>query len=222
MQLDMQKLTPLLQTVLNDVGAAANAVLVQTGSKLGLYEELGVNTPMTPAELARKTGTRERYVREWLCAQAASGFITFDAETETFSLTPEQAAVFADRESPVYQIGGFISLAAVYADEPRLADVFRSGKGLGWDQQCNCIYCGTEWSFRPRYKGELMANWLPALDGVTAKLERGAKVADIGCGHGASTMLMAEAFPKSQFVGFDFHRESIAHASEHANGKRNV
>ena len=161
-------------------------------------------------------------MREWLCAQAASGFVTFDPTSEKFSLTPEQAAVFAMSESPVYQIGGFTSLAAVYADEPRLAEAFRSGTGLGWDQHCNCVYCGTEWAFRPRYKAEVIANWLPALEGVTAKLKRGARVADVGCGHGASTMIMAEAFPKAEFVGFDFHDKSIAHARSQVNGTRNV
>jgi ubiquinone/menaquinone biosynthesis C-methylase UbiE len=161
-------------------------------------------------------------VREWLASQAASGFVTYDAAAGRFTLSPEQAAVFADEDSPVNMTGGFYSLAAVYADEPDLTEAFKSGKGVGWGNRCNCLFCGVERFFRPGYKGNLLAAWLPALDGVVAKLERGAKVADVGCGHGASTLIMAKAFPRSQFVGIDFHDASIAHAREHAQGLANV
>ena len=141
---------------------------------------------------------------------------TYDAKAGKFSLSPEQAAVFADEDSPVFMTGGFYSLAAIFADEPKLTEAFKTGKGVGWGDHCNCLFCGVERFFRPGYKGHLVAEWLPALDGVVAKLERGAKVADVGCGHGVSTMLMAEAFPNSEFVGIDFHDASIAHAREHA------
>lgn len=222
MNVDMQKLEPLLDKMVSELGAATNAALVIIGDKLGLYRALGEGRPLTPAALAEKTGTYERYVREWLAAQAASGFVDYDPATGAFSLSPEQRAVFADQESPVNMTGGFMSLAAVYADEPKLAEAFKTGKGIGWGEHCNCLFCGTERFFRPGYKAHLVSEWLPALDGVAEKLTRGARVADVGCGHGASTFIMAEAFPKSEFVGIDFHPASIAHAREHANGYRNV
>jgi ubiquinone/menaquinone biosynthesis C-methylase UbiE len=221
MNLDTTKLDSLLGTMVNEMGAAANAVLVLIGDKLGLYRALG-NGALTPAELAAKTGTHERYLREWLSSQAASGFVTYDAKAGTFALSPEQVAVFADEDSPVNMTGGFYSLAAVYADEPQLVQAFRTGKGVGWGERCNCLFCGVERFFRPGYKANLVAEWLPALDGVVEKLERGAKVADVGCGHGVSTLIMAEAFPNSEFVGIDFHEASIARAREHANGRGNV
>ncbi|MES2601887.1 MAG: class I SAM-dependent methyltransferase [Pseudomonadota bacterium] len=221
MTLDMTKLEPLLGTVVNEIGAASNAALVILGDKLGLFRALSADA-MTSDELARRTGTHERYVREWLSSQAASGFVTYDAGSNRFSLSPEQAAVFADEDSPVLMTGGFISLSAIYADEPKLADAFKSGKGLGWGEHCNCLFCGVERFFRPGYKAHLVAEWLPALEGVVAKLERGATVADVGCGHGVSTVLMAQAFPNSEFVGIDFHDASIAHARRHAGGLKNL
>lgn len=221
MDLDMTKLEPLLGTMVNDIGAAANAALVLTGDKLGLYRALAEG-PLTPAQLAGKTGTHERYVREWLGAQAASGYVSCDAAAGTFWLSPEQEAVFADDDSPVLMTGGFFSLAAVFADEPKLTEAFKSGQGLGWGDRCNCLFCGVERFFRPGYKGHLVSEWLPALDGVVARLERGARVADVGCGHGASTMIMAKAFPNSEFIGYDFHDASIRHARQHANGQFNV
>lgn len=222
MSLDMTKLEPLLGTMVNELGAAANAALVLVGDKLGLYRALAAGRAMTSAELAERTGTRERYVREWLSAQAASGFVTFDAGAGTFTLSPEQAAVFADEESPVNMTGGFHSLAAVFADEPKLTEAFKTGKGVGWGDRCNCLFCGVERFFRPGYKAHLLAEWLPALDGVVDKLSHGAKVADVGCGHGASTFIMAAAFPNSQFVGIDFHAASISHARTHAKDFPNV
>jgi SAM-dependent methyltransferase len=220
--LDMQKLEPLLGKLVNELGAAANASLVLIGDKLGLFRTLAADGPLDAAGLAKRTNTHERYVREWLSSQAASGFVDYDPHTQRFSLSPEQAAVFADEESTVYMTGGFYSLAAVFADEPKLVEAFKSGKGLGWGDHCNCLFCGVERFFRPGYKGHLVSQWLPALEGVVAKLERGARVADVGCGHGASTLLMAEAFPRSEFVGFDFHEPSIAHARQHAAGLSNV
>jgi SAM-dependent methyltransferase len=221
MNLDMQKLEPLLGTMVNELGAAANASLVLVGDKLGLYRALATK-PMTSAELARATDTRERYVREWLAAQAASGFVTYDDGVRKFSLSPEQAAVFADEESPVNMTGGFYSLAAVFADEPKLTEAFRTGSGVGWGDHCNCLFCGTERFFRPGYKGHLVPEWLPSLDGVVEKLEKGARVADVGCGHGASTIIMAEAFPRSTFVGIDFHEPSVTQARARSNGGANV
>jgi SAM-dependent methyltransferase len=221
MQLDMKKLEPLLDTMVNELGAASNAALVLIGDKLGLYRALA-KASVTPDELAQTTGTRERYVREWLSAQAASGFVTYDAASNRFTLTPEQAAVFADEDSPVNMTGGFYSLAAVFADEPKLTEAFKGGAGVGWGDHCNCLFCGTERFFRPGYKAHLVSEWLPALDGVVDKLKKGAKVADIGCGHGVSTSIMAEAFPNSQFVGFDFHTPSIERARSTINGHRNL
>jgi SAM-dependent methyltransferase len=221
MTLDNTKLESLLGTMVNELGAAANAALVLVGDKLGLYRALA-GGGLTSAALAARTGTHERYVREWLCAQAASGFVTYDAEAQTFVLSPEQAAVFADEESPVNMTGGFYSLAAVFADEPKLTQAFQTGRGVGWGEHCNCLFCGVERFFRPGYKAHLVAEWLPALDGVLAKLKRGAKVADVGCGHGASTLIMAKAFPNSTFVGIDFHAASVAHARDKAAGFANV
>lgn len=222
MQPDMAKLEALVGTVISDVGAAANAALVLIGEKVGLFRALAAAGPQTSAELAKRTGTYERYVREWLASQAASGYVTYDAASGKFSLSPEQIMVFADDDSPANMTGGFHSLAAVYNDEPALAQAFQSGKGLGWGDRCNCLFCGVERFFRPGYKAHLVAEWLPALEGVVEKLEHGARVADVGCGHGASTMIMAEAFPRSEFVGIDFHDASIAHARRQINGANNV
>ena len=172
MNLDMNKLEPLLGTVVNELGAASNAALVIVGDKLGLFRTLA-DGPMTSAELAERTGTHERYVREWLSAQAASGFVAYDAGDGTFSMSPEQAAVFADEDSPVYVAGGFHLLSSIYADEPKLAETFKTGRGLGWGDHCNCLFCGVERFFRPGYRAHLVAEWLPSLDGVVDKLSAG-------------------------------------------------
>ena len=222
MAIDQQKLEALLGTMVNELGAAANAALVLLGDKLGLFLALAEAGPLSSADLAQRTQTRERYVREWLSAQAASGFVTYNSADQTFSLSPEQAAVFADDESPVNMTGGFHSLAAVFADEPRLTEAFKSGKGIGWGDHCNCLFCGTERFFKPGYKAHLISEWLPALESVVNRLERGARVADVGCGHGASTLIMAEAFGKSTFRGFDFHGPSIEAARTRGAGFGNV
>ena len=221
MNLDMNKLEPLLGTVVNEIGAASNAALVIIGDKLGLFRALSQGA-VTSAELAKKTGTHERYVREWLSAQAASGFVDYDADANKFSMSAEQSAVFATEDSPVLMVGGFGLLSAIYHDEPKLVEAFKSGKGLHWGEHCNCLFCGVERFFRPGYRAHLIAEWLPALDGVIGKLERGAKVADVGCGHGVSTLLMADAFPNSEFVGIDYHEASIVRARKETNGKKNV
>lgn len=222
MAIDMTKLEPLLGMMVNELGAAANAALAIVGDKLGLYKALAAAGPCTPDELARRSGTAERYVREWLSAQAASGFVTYDPANGLFSMSEEQAAVLADDDSVVNLMGGFYSLAAVFADEPRLAQAFRTGKGIGWGEHCNCLFCGTERFFKPGYKGHLVSEWLPALDGVVAKLEKVALVADVGCGHGASTVIMADAFPNSRFAGFDFHEPSVSKAKDAGAGRSNL
>jgi len=222
MTLNMEKLEPLLHMMVGELGAAANAALVLVGDKLGLYRALSDHGPLSAKALAEKTGTHERYVREWLSAQAASNYIEYDEASDTFSMTPEQTAVFADPDSPVNMAGGFYSLAAVFADEPKLTQAFQSGDGVGWGDHNDCLFCGTERFFRPGYKAHLVEEWLPALEGVAEKLSAGGKVADVGCGHGASTIIMAEAFPKSDFVGIDFHKPSIDHARDAANGQGNL
>ena len=205
-----------------ELGAAANAALVLIGDKLGLYRALAEHGPMNAEELAEKTSTHERYIREWLSAQAASGYIDYDETADKFSVTPEQAAVFADPESPVNMAGGFYSLAAVFADEPKLTRAFQSGDGVGWGDHSECLFCGTERFFRPGYKAHLVDEWLPALKDVTAKLTDGARVADVGCGHGASPIIMADTYRNSDFVGIDFHEASINHAKKAANGQGNL
>jgi SAM-dependent methyltransferase len=222
MDVNMQKLEPLLGTMIGELGAAANAALVIVGDKLGLYKALASKGPLTAPELARHTGTSERYIREWLSAQAASGFVEYAPATGIFSISPEQAAVLADDDSPFNMTGGFYSLIAVFADEPKLAEAFKTGKGVEWGDHCSCLFCGTERFFSPTYKAHLVTEWLPALDGIVEKLKKGARVADVGCGHGSSTRLMAEAFPKSEFIGFDYHTASVAHAREHVKGLRNI
>jgi SAM-dependent methyltransferase len=221
MNLDMSKLERLLGTVVNELGAAHNAALVIIGDKLGLFRALSKRA-LTPVELAKATATHERYVREWLSAQAASGFVSYQADTGRFMMSPEQAAVFADEDSPVFMAGGFYPLSSVYNDEPKLTEAFQTGKGLHWGEHCNCLFCGVERFFRPGYRAHLIGEWLPALDGVLEKLTRGAKVADVGCGHGVSTLLMGQAFPRSEFVGIDFHAASIAHAEHQVNRPDNV
>jgi ubiquinone/menaquinone biosynthesis C-methylase UbiE len=213
----MSTMTPKLQQtigkVIADLGGTANAALVIVGDRLGLYKKLAEIGPATPAELAEQTGTHERMVREWLAAQAASDYVAYDAETKRFSMTPEQVQVLADSESPFFMAGGFFSAAAAVNDEPKLTAAFRSGKGIGWGEHCNCLFCGTERFFRTGYAANLVQNWLPALTDVMAKLETGALVADVGCGHGASTLVMARAFPNSRFTGFDYHGPSIERAT---------
>jgi 2-polyprenyl-3-methyl-5-hydroxy-6-metoxy-1,4-benzoquinol methylase len=200
--------------VITDLGAAFSGVLINVGRRLGLYTamvNLGLCTSNT---LAEATGVRERYVREWLNNQAAGGYVTYDPETEVYELPPAQAMVLAVEDSPVYMAPAFEVAASFWLDEEKTLDAFKSGKGIGWHE--HRLFCGTEMFFRTGYRTHLIAEWLPALDGVVERLERGAKVADIGCGHGVSTILMAKAFPRSSFIGVDYHGESIAIAKKRA------
>ena len=208
-----EKLNQLLGKMVGDLGAAVNGALVIIGDKLGLYRSLHKDGAMTSHQLAKATGTAERYIREWLSAQAAQGYVEYNSTDSTFSLSPEQAMVFADSESPVIMTGGFYAVSSVYHDEPHVAEAFKTGKGVSWGDHCSCLFCGTEKFFRPSYKHNLVQAWIPALDGVEEKLKKGIKVADIGCGHAVSTMLMAEAYPNSTFVGMDIHPPSIEHAT---------
>jgi SAM-dependent methyltransferase len=186
------------------------------GDKLGLYRTLAATGPISSADLAARTGTAERFLREWLAAQAAAGYVVFDPETDTYAMTPEQASVLADEESPVFLAGLFESLYAMMVAEPKVREAFQTGKGVGWHEHHPCLFSGTERFFRTGYQANLVQSWLPALEGVVEKLEQGANVADVGCGHGASTIIMGKAFPNSQFVGFDYHDASIERANEAA------
>ena len=211
MSVDQQKLEAFMGKMVGDMGAAMSAALVMLGDHLGLYKALAQG-PATSAEVAARTGAHERQVREWLAAQAASDYIEYDRATGKFSLSPEQAMVFADEGGPAFMAGGFEILASAFIDEPLVAESFRTGSGLGWHQHCACLFSGTERFFRPGYNANLVSSWLPSLDGVEARLAAGITVADVGCGHGASTILMAEAYPNSRFIGFDYHQPSIERA----------
>ena len=213
--IDQRKLEEFMGHALGDIGSGISAALVMIGDKLGLYRALAAG-PATPAELARRTETTERNVREWLNNQAAGGYVSYDAATLTFSLTPEQATALADETSPAFLPGAFQIVAAAMRAEPRIANAFRTGAGLDWTEQDPILFDGTERFFRPGYAANLAQTWIPALDGVEDKLERGATVADVGCGHGASTIIMARAFPRSRFVGFDSHAGSIETARRRA------
>lgn len=207
-----------------EMGAAVSGALTILGDRLGIYEALAKTGPISSEGLAKATGLDERYLREWLHAQAASGYIDCDPDQGLFWMNPEQIAVFADPESTLLMSAGFYSISAVYHDVPLLEAAFKSGKGVAWGEHHSCLFCGTERFFRAGYRENLVPSWIPALDGVEAKLIAGAKVADVGCGHGASTVLMAKAYPKSRFIGFDIHEESIKVARERAaeEGAENI
>ncbi len=210
--MNQERLDQFMGKMVGDLGAAASAALVLVGDKLSLYKHLADAGPQTPAELAKRAGAKERYVREWLNAQAASGYVDYDPEMGTFELNEEQEMVFAREDEPTFMAGGFELIASLYRDEPRITEAFRTGTGVGWHEHDQCLFRGTERFFRAGYNAHLLSDWLPALDGVVDKLKRGAKVADIACGHGASTVIMARAFPNSDFFGFDYHEPSIERA----------
>ncbi|MGA9866103.1 MAG: class I SAM-dependent methyltransferase [Acetobacteraceae bacterium] len=213
---DQTKLHEFVMRMLGDLGGALSVPMVRLGDRLGLYKALHANGPMTPTELASKTDIAERYAREWLSHQAASGYLIYEPASGRFTLPEEQAMVFAEPDSPVYLQGGFDLAVTMMENQALVEPAFRTGKGVGWGEQSQCLFCAAGRFFRPGYHNNLVAAWLPALDGVTAKLERGAAVADVGCGHGFSTVMMAKAFPNSKFVGYDFHPGSVEQARSHA------
>jgi len=211
--IDMNKLNAFVGQFVTDLGAAVHAGMVVIGEKLGLYKAL-VGNGLTAAQLAAKTKTDERYVREWLSQQAAGGYVTYNEKNNKFSLSEEQAFTLTNEDSPAYLPGAFELALGALAAVPRITDSFQTGAGMGWHEHVDGVFHGCEKFFRPGYAANLMSSWIPALDGVQAKLEAGARAADVGCGKGASTILLAKAFPKSQFFGFDYHDKSIELARE--------
>ena len=215
MAIDEAKLNAFMGAFVGDLGAATHAVTVVIGDQLGLYKALAEG-PMTAEQLAEKTSTDPRYVREWLSAQAASRYCHYDPADQTFSMDEVQTLALAVEGSPAFIPGAFQLAAAQFLSIPKTVDAFRTGKGVGWHEHDPVLFHGTERFFRPGYAANLVGSWIPALDGVEAKLQAGASVADVGCGHGASTLIMAEAFPNSRFVGYDYHDASIAQARKAA------
>lgn len=216
MAINEEKLNQFIHKAVSDIGATYNAALMVIGEELGLYKAMAEIGPVTSAVLAKRTNTSERYVREWLAAQAAGGYAGYDPETGSYSLSEEHAFALADESSPAYLPGGFLIAVSALRIVPRITEAFRTGEGVGWHEHDPGMFRGVECFFRPGYQANLVSSWIPALEGVKAKLERGASIADVGCGHGASTILMAQSFPKSRFKGFDFHEPSIKRAREAA------
>ena len=214
--IDESRVEAFLGRVVDEIGAAMNVPLTVIGARLGLYVAMGDGQAVTPAELAARTGTHERYIREWLAQQAAGGYVTYDADTISYTLPPEHAAVLAYEDSPVYQGGMFQAASAAIQAQDRVVERFRTGDGLGWHEHHDDLFHGVGSSFGVAYRTYLVQDWIPALDGVEEKLVRGARVADVGCGLGIATILLAEAYPNSEFVGFDYHVESIELARERA------
>jgi 2-polyprenyl-3-methyl-5-hydroxy-6-metoxy-1,4-benzoquinol methylase len=215
-EVDADKLQDFVLGAVGEVGATLNAALVVMGDKLGLYRALAGAGGLSPDELATRTGTAERYVREWLNAQAAGGYVAYDPDSGTYTLPPEQTVALTHADSPAYLPGFFQLALGSVLDSPKIVEAARSGDGVGWHEHVHDVHAGCERFFRPGYNAHLAGEWLPALDGVADKLERGASVADVGCGHGSSTILMAQAFPSSTFVGSDYHEGSIETARERA------
>jgi SAM-dependent methyltransferase len=218
-----EKLMDFVNKAVGDMGAGLSGALIVIGDRLGLFRALAASDPLTPAELAKKTATSERYVREWCNGMAAGGYVTYEGGGR-YTLTPEQAEALTNEESPACVVGGFQGLGAATRILPRHIEAFRTGQGIGWHEHDPDLFEGVARFFKPGYLANLVDAWLPALDGVIAKLERGAIVADVGCGHGESTIIMAKAFPRSTFVGFDYHQPSIdaARKSAKAAGIANV
>ena len=215
-EIDGEKLQQFVFRAVDEVGATLNAALVVMGDRLGLYRALAGTGGLSAAELAARTGTGERYVREWLNAQAAGGYVAYDADSGRYALPPEQTAALTDPDSPAYLPGFFQLAVGSVLDSPKIVEAARNGDGVGWHEHVHDVHEGCERFFRPGYNAHLTSQWLPALTGVSEKLERGALVADVGCGRGSSTILMAQAFPNSTFVGSDYHEGSIATARERA------
>jgi 2-polyprenyl-3-methyl-5-hydroxy-6-metoxy-1,4-benzoquinol methylase len=214
--LDEAKLGAFIGQAIGELGATLNAALVVMGDHLGLYKAMAGSGPVTATELSQRTGATARYVREWLNAQAAGGYVTYDEETDRYTLPPEQAVALADESSPYFLPGAFQLMTASVRDEPAITRAAKAGTGFGWHEHSEGVFEGCERFFRPGYAANLTTSWIPALDGVEAKLIAGASVADIGCGHGSSTILLAQAYPNSRFVGFDYHAASIEEARTRA------
>jgi SAM-dependent methyltransferase len=216
MKIDETKLNKIIQKVIEDIGATFHAPLVLIGEKLGLFKAMAGAGLLTAQELAQRTGTAERYVGEWLPAMAAGGYVEYDPESSRYFLTPEQAFAYADEKSPAYMPGAFQAATGAIRSEAKIAEAFRTGKGVGWHEHDPELYLGAERFYKPNYVANLVGSWLPALDGVEKKLKEGARVADVGCGYGVSTILMAQALPNSRFSGFDYHELSIQWAHKRA------
>jgi len=216
MAIDEEKLNQLVQTAVNDFGASLHAPLAVIGDRLGLYATLADAGPLTSAELAERTETAERYVREWLRSQAAGGYVTLDPETDKYHLTEEQAAMMAFEESPAFMPGAFETALSASKITSQLEEAFQTGEGIGWHEHHEGVFHGTVRQFGPKYAANLVQDWIPAFDGVHETLDAGGCVADVGCGYGASTVIMAEAYPNSTFVGVDYHEASIEAARERA------
>jgi SAM-dependent methyltransferase len=215
-QLDDAKVERFTQTIIGDLGAAISSVLIRVGDRLGLYRAMGDSEPVTAAELADRTGLAERYVREWLHNNAAAGWVDYDPAAATFVLPPEHAVLVADPDAPTYLLGGFDIVAASWADEEVVTEAFRTGEGIGWHQHDDRLFTGTARLYQPGYLANLVDSWIPALDGVGTRLQQGIRVADVGCGFGAATIMLGRAFPNSTVVGFDYHKGSVAAARERA------
>jgi SAM-dependent methyltransferase len=214
--IDQAKLQAFVGQAVTDVGATLNAALVVIGDKLGLYKAMAGAGPLTSVELAQRTGASERYVREWLAAQAAGGYVEYDPQTGRYTLPPEQAVVLTDEANPFYLPGAFYLAHATIQDEPHITEAFRSGEGFGWHEHNHGVFDGVRRLFQPSYNAFITQAWIPALEGVEAKLNAGARVADLGCGLGASTIIMAQAYPNAHFTGFDYHAGSIEQARQAA------
>ena len=214
MAIDPDRLNATVSRMIADVAAAATGPLIVLGERLGLFRALAAHGPLNSQELAAKTGCHERYLREWLNTLVAAEYVQYDPASARYSMGAEQAACLADPDSPFAIAGGYYGIMALYHDEPKVEEAFRTGKGIGWGDHHSCLFCAAEKFFGPGYKANLVEHWLPQLDGVVDKLRSGARVADVGCGHALSTRLMARAFPNAEFHGIDYHPPSIAHATE--------
>lgn len=213
---DETKLNEFIGKVVNDMGGGIGALLAFVGDRLGLYKAMAGAGPLTAEALAQKTGTNPRMIKEWLANQAAGGYVLYDSKAETYSLPEEQALALAQEGSPAFMQGGFQILVSLFKDEQKIIEAVRTGKGLSWGDHEKCLFEGTERFFRPTYDANLTKVWIPALEEAEAKLKKGAKMADVGCGHGASTILLAKTYPNSKFYGFDYHEPSIQWAKEQA------
>lgn len=214
--LDMQKIQAFAGQVISDLSAGMSGVLVQIGEELGLYRAMAELGPTNAKKLSERTGTFERYIQEWLNNQAAGGYVTYNSEHKTYHLPKEHALILADGKSPFFMAPGFQVISSLWYDKDKLVEDFRAGNGIGWHQHHHNLFFGTEAFFRSGYRANLINEWIPSLEGVETKLAKGGKVADIGCGHGASTILMASKYPNAKFYGFDYHQESIEIARQRA------